>query len=164
MRWLRPGADQSSKAAFGKSTFAKTCFLLLRIRLAHINRAKSKNAFEHILARFGKKAFSSLHVPKRARKYLCFFLGWLCTSHFYNKIKQVRACFSKTAFAKSSFARLVCARPNNACSRKVGSLHDLNLIQYEKDNPPSHPYCVISLLCIKETYVISPYLHLFYLL
>ena len=43
---LRPGADQSSKAAF-----AKTCFLLLKIRLAHTNRAKSKNAFEHIFSR-----------------------------------------------------------------------------------------------------------------
>ena len=29
---LRPGADQSSKAAFGKSAFAKSCFLLLKIR------------------------------------------------------------------------------------------------------------------------------------
>ena len=47
---LRPGADQSSKAAFDKSAFAKACFLLLKIRLAHINRAKSKNAFEHVLA------------------------------------------------------------------------------------------------------------------
>ena len=28
---LRPGTDQSSKAAFGKSDFAKTCFLLLKI-------------------------------------------------------------------------------------------------------------------------------------
>ena len=28
---IRPGADQSNKAAFGKSTFAKTCFLLLKI-------------------------------------------------------------------------------------------------------------------------------------
>ena len=50
MWFLRPGADQSSKAAFGKSAFAKTCFLLLTIRLAHINRAKSKNGFEHVLA------------------------------------------------------------------------------------------------------------------
>ena len=54
---LGPGADQSSKAALGKSTFAKTCFLLLKIRLAHINRAKSKNAFEYILARFSRKHF-----------------------------------------------------------------------------------------------------------
>ena len=50
---LRPGADQSSKAAFGK-----TCFLLLKIRLEHINRAKSKNAFEHVLARFSRKHFA----------------------------------------------------------------------------------------------------------
>ena len=55
---LRPGADQSSKAAFGKSAFAKTCFLLLKKRLAHSNRAKSKNAFEHVLAQFSRKHFA----------------------------------------------------------------------------------------------------------
>ena len=55
---LRPGADQSSKAAFGKSAFAKTYFLLLKIRLAHISRAKSKNAFEHVLTRFSRKHFA----------------------------------------------------------------------------------------------------------
>ena len=47
---VRPGADQSSKAAFGKSAFAKTCCVLLKIRLAHINQANSKNAFEQVLA------------------------------------------------------------------------------------------------------------------
>ena len=56
---LRPGADQSSKAAFGKSAFAKTCFLLLKIWLAHTNRAKSKSTFEHVLARATSKMFSS---------------------------------------------------------------------------------------------------------
>ena len=55
---VRPGADQSSKAAFGKSAFAKTCFLLLKIPLAHINRAKSKNAFEYVLARSSRKHFA----------------------------------------------------------------------------------------------------------
>ena len=29
---------------------ARTCFLLLKIRLAHTNRAKSKSIFEHVLA------------------------------------------------------------------------------------------------------------------
>ena len=55
---LRLGADQFSKAAFGKSAFAKMCFLLLKIRLAHINRAKSKNAFEQVSANFSKKHFA----------------------------------------------------------------------------------------------------------
>ena len=44
--------------------------------MAHINRAKSKNAFEHVLGCFRKKAFCSLHVPKSARKYFCFLLDW----------------------------------------------------------------------------------------
>ena len=55
---LRPGANQSSIAAFGKSAFAKTRFVLLKIRLEHINRAKSKNVFEHVLARFSRKHFA----------------------------------------------------------------------------------------------------------
>ena len=51
---LRPGADQSSKVAFGKSAFAKTCSLFLKIRLAHINRAKAKmlsSTFWHVFTR-----------------------------------------------------------------------------------------------------------------
>ena len=46
---LRPGADQSSKAAFCKSAFAKTCFLLLKIwHGAHQSSKKQK--FWHVLA------------------------------------------------------------------------------------------------------------------
>ena len=51
---LRPGADQSSKAAFGKCAFAKTCFLLLKIRHgAHQSSKKAKmlsSTFWHVLA------------------------------------------------------------------------------------------------------------------
>ena len=50
LKSVRPGADQSSKAAFGKRAFAKMCFLLSKIRLVHINWAKSKNSLEHVLA------------------------------------------------------------------------------------------------------------------
>ena len=110
---LRPGADQPSKAAFGKSAFAKTCFLLLKTRLAHTNRAKSKNAFEHVLAGFQQKVFCSLHVPKRARKYFCFMLDWCAPDISLTKEATLEHVFSKSAFAKSSFARLVCARPQS---------------------------------------------------
>ena len=55
---VRPGADLCSKAAFGKSAFAKTNFLLLKIRLAHTNLAKSKNAFEHVLTHLSRKHFA----------------------------------------------------------------------------------------------------------
>ena len=47
---LRLGADQSSKAAFGKSAFAKTCFLLLKIRHGAHQSRKKKKCFR---ARFG---------------------------------------------------------------------------------------------------------------
>ena len=48
--WLRPGAHQSSKAAFGKSAFAKTCFLLLKIRHGAYQSSKKQKCFR---ARFG---------------------------------------------------------------------------------------------------------------
>ena len=107
---LRPGADQSSKAAFGKSAFAKTSFILLKIRLAHINRAKSKNAFEHILARSSRKHFAR-YTCQNVLESTFGFCSIGVTSHIFNKRKHVRACFSKHAFAKSSFVRLACARP-----------------------------------------------------
>ena len=154
MRTLRPGADQSSKAAFGKSAFAQTCFLLLKIRLVHINRAKSKNAFEHALARFSHgrlarwrkrkscdvgeareglenelwhrcsneppmvlaESILLVACAKTCSKVLLLFVRLVCASHTFNKRKHVGACFSKSAFAKSSFARLVCARPKAAHS------------------------------------------------
>ena len=98
---LTPGADQSSKAAFGKSAFTKTFFLLLKIRLPHINRTKSKNAFEHFLARFRKEAFCSLHIPKSARKYFCFLLDWCALVISVTKestFEHVLARFRKKAF------------------------------------------------------------------
>ena len=107
---LRPGTDQSSKAAFDKSAFARTCFLLLKIRLVHINRAKSTNAFEHVLAHFSRKNFARCTCQNVFESTFAF-VRLACASHIFNKRKQVRARFSKSAFAKSSFARLVCARP-----------------------------------------------------
>ena len=47
---VRPDADQSSKAAFGKSAFAKTCFLLLKIRHGAHQCSKNQKCFR---ARFG---------------------------------------------------------------------------------------------------------------
>ena len=43
---VRPGADQSSKAAFGKSTFAKTWFLLLKIRHSAHQSSKKQKCFQ----------------------------------------------------------------------------------------------------------------------
>ena len=111
---LRPGADQSSKAAFSKHAFAKTCFLLLKIRPAHINRAKSKNAFEHILTLLAESILLVARA-KTCSKVLLLFARLVSASHIFNKRKHVRACFSKSAFAKSSFARLVCAQPKRKC-------------------------------------------------
>ena len=86
---LRPGADQSSKAAFGKSAFAKTCFLLLKIRLAHTNLAKSKNAFEHVLARFRRKHFARCTWPDH-----CFLRS-------KDALSKSKSASSKSAFTKS---------------------------------------------------------------
>ena len=79
---LRPGADQSSKAAF-----AKTCFLLLKIRLVHINRAKSKNAFEHVLA----ESILFIVCAKTCSNILLLFARLVCASHIFNKRKHVLA-------------------------------------------------------------------------
>ena len=107
---LRPGADQSSKVAFGKSAFAKTCFLLLKIRLAHINRAKSKKAFEHVLARFSRKHFVCCTCQNVLENTFAFLLDWCAPVISLTNESTFDACFSKSAFAKSNFARLVCAR------------------------------------------------------
>ena len=97
------------RACFSKSAFAKTCFVLLKIRLAHQSSKKQK-CFR---ARFGMLAESILLVAlaETCSKLLLLFARLVCTSHIFNKRKHVRACLSKSAFAKSSFARLVCARP-----------------------------------------------------
>ena len=95
---FRPGADQSSKATFGKSAFAKTCFLLLKIRLAHINLAKSKNAFEHVLAG------SSLVVAraKTCSKVLLLFARLVCTSHIFNKRNTYEHVLAKALLPKAA--------------------------------------------------------------
>ena len=51
---IRPGADQSSKAAFGKSAFAKTCFLSLTYDWRTSMEQKAKmlsSTFWHVLAK-----------------------------------------------------------------------------------------------------------------
>ena len=48
---------------------------------------------------------------KTCSKVFLLFARLVCANHIFNKRKLVRAHFSKNAFAKSSFARLVCARP-----------------------------------------------------
>ena len=88
--YVRPGADQSSKAAFGKSAFAETCFLLLKIRLAHINRAKSKNAFEYVLSPFSRKHFARCTCQK-CSKVVLLFAPLVCANHIFNKRKHVLA-------------------------------------------------------------------------
>ena len=80
-----PGTDQSSKAVFGKSAFAKTCFLLLKIPLAHINCAKSKIA----LSTFQKESILLIACAKMCSKILLLFARLVCTSHIYNKIKHI---------------------------------------------------------------------------
>ena len=55
---------------------------------------------------------------KTCSKVLLLFARFVCASHIFNKRKHVRACFSKSAFAKSSFARLVCARPKENLERQ----------------------------------------------
>ena len=63
--------------------------------------------FWHVLA----ESILLVARAKTSSKILLLFARLVCASHIFNKRKHVRACFSKSAFAKSSFARLVCARP-----------------------------------------------------
>ena len=76
---VRPDADQSSKAAFGKSSFAITCSNVLSFVKdttdAHQSSKKQK-CFRTRFRTFQQKAFCSLHVPKRSRKYFFFLLDW----------------------------------------------------------------------------------------
>ena len=94
---LRPGTDQSRKAAFGKSAFAKTCFLLLKIRLVHINWAKI------LLSTFYQKALCSLHVPKCTRKYLCFLLDWCVPVISLTKQSTFEHVLAKVLLPKAAF-------------------------------------------------------------
>ena len=104
---VRPGADQSSKATFGKSTFAKTCSNVLSfvkdMTGAHQWR-KSKSTFEHVLAHATSKMLSA----KMCSKAFLLFARLMCASRIFNKRKQVLA---KVLLPKSSFVRLVCTRP-----------------------------------------------------
>ena len=100
IKTLSPGTDQSSKPAFGKSAFAITCFLLLKIELVHINRAKSKNAFEHVLARFSREHFARCTCQNVFESTFAFCKICVRQSFIiFNKRKHIRACFGKSAFA-----------------------------------------------------------------
>ena len=50
---LRPGADQFSKAAFGKSTFAKTCSNVLSFAKDMTGTHQSSKKQKYFRARFG---------------------------------------------------------------------------------------------------------------
>ena len=60
---VRPCADQTSKAAFGKSAFAKTCYLLLKIRHGAHQSSKKQKCFRTLLARFSRKHFARCTWP-----------------------------------------------------------------------------------------------------
>ena len=90
---VRPGADQSSKAVFGKALLlkhARTCFLLLKIWLAYTNRAKSKSTFEHVWHVQRTTCFL-LKRAKTCSKAFLLFARLMCASRIFNKRKHVLA-------------------------------------------------------------------------
>ena len=111
---LRPGADQSSKAAFGKGAFAKTCFLLLNIRLGAHQSSKKQKCFRARLSTFWHVLAKSIWRETREN---AFSFGRSKDALSKSKFASSKSAFakskfalSKSAFAKSSFATLVCAR------------------------------------------------------
>ena len=90
---LRPGAHQSSKAAFGKSAFAKTCFLLLKIRHgAHQSSKKQKcflSTFWQVLTRFSRKHFARCTWPDH-----CF--PWSKDAPSKSKSASRKSAFTKS--------------------------------------------------------------------
>ena len=85
--------------------------------------SKKKNAFENVLA----ESILLVARAKACSKVLLLFAPLVCASHIFTKRKHVRAWFSKSAFAKSNFARLVCARPYSYLNPCVWKL-TLNII------------------------------------
>ena len=111
---FRPGADQSSKAAFGKSAFAKTCYNVLSFVKDTTWRTPIEHKAKMLSSTFWYGSTESILLVARIKtcwKVLLLFARLVCASHIFNERKHVRACISKSAFAKNSFARLVCARP-----------------------------------------------------
>ena len=82
-----------AKLHLAKSLFlkhARTCFLLLKIRLAHTNRAKSKSTFEHVLAHATSKMLSAKTCRNMLESIFAFCSIDVCHS-FFNKRKDVLA-------------------------------------------------------------------------
>ena len=73
--------------------------------------SKKQKCFRARFGTFKKESILLVARAKTCSKVLLLFARLVCASHIFNKRKHVRACFSKRAFAKSSFGRLVCARP-----------------------------------------------------
>ena len=72
--------------------------------------SKKQKCFPARFGTFLAKSILLVACAKTCSKVLLLFARLVCASDIFNKIKHVRACFSKSAFAKSSFARLVCVR------------------------------------------------------
>ena len=103
---LRPGADQSSKAAFCKSAFAKSKLTFGKSAFARSRFAFRQSIFASQKAMVWPSATSKMlsakmcqNLPKRAQKHFCFLLDWCAPCHIFNKRKHVLA---KTLLPKAA--------------------------------------------------------------
>ena len=92
--YLRPGADQSSKAAFGKSAFAKTCSNVLYFVIDMTGAHQSSKKQKYFRARFGKCSEQNAFFLKRVKtcsKAFLLFARLMCTCRISNKREHVSA-------------------------------------------------------------------------
>ena len=80
---LRPGAHQSSKAAFCKSAFAKSKLIFGKSAFSRSRFAFRRSIFASPKAMVWPSATSKMlsdktcqNLPKRAQKHFCFLLDW----------------------------------------------------------------------------------------
>ena len=91
---LRLGADQSSKYAFGKNAFVKTCSNLLYIVIDMTGAHQSSKKQKYFRARFGTCNEENAFFLKRAKmcsKAFLLFAWLMCASRIFNKRKHILA-------------------------------------------------------------------------
>ena len=88
---VRPGADQPSKAAFGKSAFAKSKLSFGKALLLEADLILDRASLLHRKQWSGQVQRAKCFLLKRARKHFCFLLDWCAPCRLFNKRKHVLA-------------------------------------------------------------------------
>ena len=105
--------------------------------MAHTNLAKSKNTFEHVLARFSRKHFTRCFWPDNCFLWSIDALSKSKSASSKSAFAKSLFAFSKSVFAKSSFARLVCARLKKTLKQRPSLRPEGNVASLPSSSGPA---------------------------